>query len=802
MDKLTEAVASAEKQGHRLALLYMDLDRFKEINDSLGHAAGDELLRILAQRLRQSLAGGKGPSDQEGARPHMARFGGDEFAFLIPKVLTPEDAGRVAERVLELTSQSMELSGQSVCSSGSIGVAIYPQDGDDVETLTKHADVALYHAKRQHRSTHQFFSEDMIVCSERKSLIERHLRSAIENDELKLHYQPKVDIAEGEVVGAEALLRWECSELGSVAPKEFIPIAEDSGLIVPIGSWVIDSACRQIRGWLDAGYNPVPVSVNVSSIQLARSNVYATLTECLRYYDLSPNLLEVELTESTLLADDEDTATCLRDLRAIGVRVALDDFGTGYSALSYLGRFPLDILKMDRSFVRDIDSDPAAAGIARAVISMAHSLDLEVVAEGVDTEEQVPLLREMGCDQIQGFIYGPAVSRKRFGRHLPKGEQRVRVEIVGSDAECPAPLPGAAAITAPAGVADRNEPAAREAPAALPEKAEVEKAEAEKAEVEKAEAEKAEAEKAEAEKAEAEKAEVEKAEAEKAEAEKAEAEKAEAEKAEAREGGGREGGAREGGGRVGRPIRAHRRRRDRVARAGGAAPEPHRGVGLLRARCGRGVPVRHGGGREDPGAGRFAQCLPGEGLAGRATRGCGSGRRHLLHHRDRRRHRCGGTRAGRRRRARLGTAPARRRLGALLRRQRGPGASLGDRGRAQASGPRRSGGLDPRRRRARLRHPDLPLGAGRLRRDERATQRRYPVRAGVRARREAADRQREGRVRKARGPGGPAWRRRGDRRGLLRRPSRDRTEIARGRGGAFRQLSGLTRRCLAGEADA
>ena len=425
LDTLAESIDEARKKNKQVILLCLDLDKLKDINDSLGHPAGDELIRTVAHRLRQeSRNSNLSPRQSTSEPPLIARIGGDEFAILYRSIQSEGQATAAAERVLEVVAEPVNLGSQTVWGSASIGIARFPDDGDDPERLVKSADAALYQAKRTRRGSFAFYEPELDATNLRRASLETALRGAIERGELELHYQPKIVAGTQEVVGCEALLRWTNDRLGSVPPKEFIPIAEASGIIVDLGAWVIEQACRQIRRWTDDGRDPVPVSVNVSSHQLQRTNLEQIITEALRFQDVDPRLLEVELTESVLLQDDEETARRLRDLQAIGVRIALDDFGTGYSALSYLTRFPLDVLKMDRAFVRDIDSDPAAAGIAAAVVDMAHSLGLEVVAEGVDSEEQVARLRDMGCDQIQGFIFSQAVPASEFARHLRRTERR------------------------------------------------------------------------------------------------------------------------------------------------------------------------------------------------------------------------------------------------------------------------------------------------------------------------------------------------------------------------------------------
>jgi diguanylate cyclase (GGDEF)-like protein/PAS domain S-box-containing protein len=436
LDKTAAAIEEAKRDGHQVALMYLDLDRFKEINDSFGHAAGDELLRIMAHRLRQHLRATDTLS--RGANfslPEVSRIGGDEFAILMSKFSSVDDVEEVAKRIVRLVADPITVSGQCVWNGCSIGIALYPNDGSEVGAIVKNADAALYYAKKENRGQYEFFRPELMSSSLRKASLEKQLRGAMEGSELTLHYQPKVDLAKEVVAGAEALLRWENPELGAVPPKEFIPVAEECGLISSIGAWVIDTTCAQIRDWREAGLTPLPISVNVSCHQFTRMNLRQVVVDALSKYDVSPRLLELELTESALLEDNDQTASCLRELRSMGIQISLDDFGTGYSALSYLNRVPLDVLKLDRAFIRDIHSDPAAAGVTSAVIAMAHSLQLRVVAEGVDCAEQLPILKRMGCDLIQGFIFSAAMPAAQFARYLSPDGRSVRLESI------PAALP-------------------------------------------------------------------------------------------------------------------------------------------------------------------------------------------------------------------------------------------------------------------------------------------------------------------------------------------------------------------------
>lgn len=416
VDRLEDALQRSAETGSPVALLYIDLDRFKEVNDTLGHGAGDALLRTLAKRLYDFLDGSE--KALGGREVSIFRLAGDEFAIILTDVESVAVIESLARELLALIAEPMTLAERSISASGSVGIALYPEHADNVEDLVKNADSALYVAKDLGRARFVFYESSFSADADRSHKIEQELRNAISRRELALHYQPKVDVETDTVAGFEALLRWYNRELGFIGPKDFIPIAEERGMISEIGAWCIDETCRQIRVWQDAGFTTVPVSVNVSSAQFRDSDVERVISDALVKYEIHPSMLEIELTESLLLEDDDNTSTTLRDLRAIGVGVALDDFGTGYSALTYLNRFPLDVVKMDRGFLRDIEDSNAAAGIASAVISMSHSLGFKVVAEGVDSPPQAELLRSMGCDQIQGFLFSPAIPSEEASRFL------------------------------------------------------------------------------------------------------------------------------------------------------------------------------------------------------------------------------------------------------------------------------------------------------------------------------------------------------------------------------------------------
>ena len=386
------------------------------MNDSLGHAAGDELLKTLAARFLSRLEAFESAHSQ--GKTMVARLSGDEFAIIVANVPLDEELDALAESLLQKIAEPMQIADRTIASSGSIGVSLFPEHGTDTEDLVKAADAALYVAKELGRARHVVFEHSFTTEAEQARKIEQELRKAIERGELQLHYQPKVDLETDTVAGFEALLRWYNADLGFVSPKDFIPIAEERGLICELGAWCIDEACRQIRTWQDGGFETVRVSVNVSSAQFRDSDVEREISDALVRHEIDPSIFEIELTESLILDESDSTALTLRDLRAIGVQIALDDFGTGYSALTYLNRFPLDTVKMDRGFLRGIEDNDSIAGIASAVITMSHSLGFEVVAEGVDSERQSQLLRSMGCDQIQGFLYSPAVPAAEATRFL------------------------------------------------------------------------------------------------------------------------------------------------------------------------------------------------------------------------------------------------------------------------------------------------------------------------------------------------------------------------------------------------
>ena len=405
-DRLSVAVAQAHRNGQRLAVLYLDLDRFKPVNDSLGHAAGDRLIQDVAERLRTCLREGD----------TVARLGGDEFTLLLPGVSQVVDAARVAEKVLDTLRVPFQIEGREIFATASIGISLYPEDGHDVETLVKNADAAMYRAKQQGRDNYQLYTPALNATALERLALESSLRHALAKNELVIHYQPVLDLATGHVQAMEALLRWQHPELGLLPPAEFISLAEVTGLIIAFGPWVLRTACAQTREWQEAGHAELGVAVNLSARQFQHPDLVAQVRRALEETKLDPAFLELEITESSAMHGEAAVHT-LRELKALGVRIAIDDFGTGYSSLSYLRRFPIDTLKIDRSFIADITRDPDDAAIATAVIALAHTLKLRVVAEGVETEEQVAFLSARRCDRVQGFLFGaPLPAEDSSGR--------------------------------------------------------------------------------------------------------------------------------------------------------------------------------------------------------------------------------------------------------------------------------------------------------------------------------------------------------------------------------------------------
>ncbi len=415
-DRLEQTVVHAERDDQRFAVMVLDLDRFKFINDSLGHRAGDELLNQVARRLQSVVS----------KFDTVARVGGDEFVLVLGSATDRPAAEGVAQRVFDALKLPVRISGVDLHVSTSIGIAFFPADGTSSDNLVAHADAAMYCAKQRGRNNLQFFEPGMDTATRDRVKLESDLHMALAKGQFELHYQPKVDTATDDFHSAEALIRWQHPEHGTIMPEDFIPLAEESGLINAIGEWVLREACRQCKAWQREGLPPLRVAVNVSASQFRQGSLLDVIHSAVNDAGLDPRFLELELTESAVMTNPEESASILEKLSNIGVLVSVDDFGTGYSSMSYLRRFPIDKLKIDRGFVKDLITRADDASIVQAIISLAHSLRLKVVAEGVETPEQLDSLRSMGCDQYQGFHFSPPLSARDFGaliRRLRHGSE-------------------------------------------------------------------------------------------------------------------------------------------------------------------------------------------------------------------------------------------------------------------------------------------------------------------------------------------------------------------------------------------
>ncbi len=426
LEQVAWALQTAAREKSRLALLHIGLDRFKQINDSLGLAAGDLLLKEVAHRLGTGVreSDGLGRIVQHNPSRHLSRLGGDEFAILLPDIDHVENAAVVARRILSSMTTPFQLAQSEIFLAASIGIAAYPDDGEEAETLLKHAGSATNHAKTKSTRTYQFYSKEINARSLERLNMESSLRRALERDELAVYHQPILRVDSGHVVGTEALLRWNHPQLGLVPPDQFIGLAEDVGLIVPMGEWALRKACAHNQAWLEAGTRNLQVAVNVSARQFRAQDIVQQVTLALEATGMDPRHLKLELTESIVMDRTERSIDTLHQLREMGVRLSVDDFGTGYSSLSYLKRLPLDELKIDRSFLTDIPDDRDATAIAAAIIAIAHSLGLSVVAEGVENEQQLAFLKEKGCDHCQGFLFSKPVPASEFEARLRKHPRR------------------------------------------------------------------------------------------------------------------------------------------------------------------------------------------------------------------------------------------------------------------------------------------------------------------------------------------------------------------------------------------
>ena len=410
-DRIDHACARTQRYGDFAAVAFLDLDNFKIVNDSLGHTLGDHLLRAVAARLESSLR----------AMDTVARLGGDEFVLVLSDHKSAQSVSGELQRIVESFSQPFGADGRDVYITASIGVALYPQDAQDPEALMKYAELAMYRAKEAGRNAYQMYTAELQAKVTERLSLESKLRRALERGEFSLHYQPQVDLRTNRIFGCEALLRWNQPELGIVSPAKFIPLAEETGLIVPIGEWVVRTACLQNKAWQNASLPFVTVAVNISARQFREKDLVQVVAKILAETGLDPKYLELEVTESVIMHDAHNAIADLQAFRDMGVKLSVDDFGTGYSSLSYLKRFPVDRLKIDQSFVRDIIADADDAAIAQAVITLGHTMNLRVIAEGVEAAEQLAFLRRNQCDEMQGYLFGKPVPAHEFGNLLQAG---------------------------------------------------------------------------------------------------------------------------------------------------------------------------------------------------------------------------------------------------------------------------------------------------------------------------------------------------------------------------------------------
>ncbi len=414
-DRLNQAIERARRNQQMLAVMILDLDRFKLINDSLGLSSGDHVLRAVGERLVAAVR----RSDT------VARLGGDDFLLLLPGVEGAESAAKVAQKILDTFAPPLRVDDQELHLGASLGITLYPHDGDDPETLIRNADTALYRAKEHSRGSYQFYTTDMNATAFERLVLETQLRKALERDELVVYYQPQVRLDNGAVVAVEALVRWFHDELGLISPAEFIPLAEETGLILELGRWVLNTACAQVRAWQEQGFADLRLAVNLSSRQFEQDDLVPSIARVIEDTTLDPADLELEITESSIMRSPEQAVTKLQALDRLGIRLSIDDFGTGYSSLGHLKRFPIRTLKIDQSFIQDITTDANDAAIAQAIIALAESLQMKVIAEGVETKDQLDLLRRYHCDEMQGYLFARPMPANKLLELLQSGSRLV-----------------------------------------------------------------------------------------------------------------------------------------------------------------------------------------------------------------------------------------------------------------------------------------------------------------------------------------------------------------------------------------
>lgn len=410
-ERLANALAEAGRKGNMLALLHLDLDRFKRVNDVVGHALGDHMLQAVVERLTAIAP----DADM------VARVGGDEFTILLPEISRAQDAVDVANRALEALRQPLTVDHREFHTTASMGISFYPNDADETDTLLRNADIAMYRAKEQGRDNYQLYAPAMHAQIAERMTLENELRRALEHGELVVYYQPQVEIANGRIVGVEALVRWQHPQRGLMLPGDFIPLAEESGLIVPLGTWVLRTACAQAKAWQEAGLPPIRVGVNLSARQFQQGNPSEVVELALQETGLDAHCLQLEITETVAMQDIDFTIATLSNLKKMGVQVAIDDFGTGHSSLNYVKRLPIDEVKIDRSFVRDLTTDSNDAAIVGSVVAMTHKLHLKALAEGVETEEQLAFLKKRGCDLVQGFLFARPMPAEAVEKMIAQG---------------------------------------------------------------------------------------------------------------------------------------------------------------------------------------------------------------------------------------------------------------------------------------------------------------------------------------------------------------------------------------------